>query len=401
MNIAVAGAGYVGLSLAVLLAQNEEVKIFTTTSEKADLINAKVSPIKDNDISIFFITKKLKIKATNNISEAYKNAEYIVIATPTDYDKEAERFDTSSIEDVIEKAASVNPAAVFVIKSTVPIRYTESLIKKYNCKIMFSPEFLREGRALHDNLYPERIIIGVDKNEEMMCRAAEKFAAMLKKGAVKGNIPVLLTGTAEAEAIKLFANTYLAMRVAFFNELDTYAEIHNMDSKDIIDGVCMDTRIGQYYNNPSFGYGGYCLPKDTKQIAAEYNETPNDIIKAVVRSNDTRKKHIAACILKAAEKQENESNKCVIGIYHIAMKKDSDNHRESSIIDIIDILRKSSATILIYDHDIGMEEFLGIRVTDDLEKFKTESTIIVANRSDDELTDVNEKVYTRDVYVRD
>jgi len=388
LKITVVGAGYVGLSLAVLLAQNNEVKILDVVKEKVDLINNKKSPIADKDIQYFLLNKELNLTATIDIYEAYKDVEYIIIATPTDYDPDLNYFDTSSIENVISNLLPINPNAVIVIKSTIPIGYTKQLKEKYNTtNIIFSPEFLREDKALHDNLYPSRIIVG-----EQSARA-KKFASLLLDAAEKKDVPVLFTDSTEAEAIKLFANTYLAMRVAFFNELDTFAELHGLNTKQIIDGVCLDPRIGDYYNNPSFGYGGYCLPKDTKQLFANYKGIPNNIIKAIIDANETRKDHIANMILKRNPK--------VVGIYRLTMKKGSDNFRYSAIQGVIDRLKDRGIQIIIYEPILKEDSFLDYQVVRDLSKFKRMSDVVVANRIDDALKDIRDKIYTRDLYSRD
>ncbi len=388
MKIAVAGTGYVGLSLATLLSVNNEVVALDVIPEKVDMINNRISPIKDEYIEKYFKEKELNLKATLDYKEAFKDAEFVIISTPTNYDDEKNFFDTSSVEDIIVKVRDMGLNTTMVVKSTIPVGFIENMKKKYNIdNIMFSPEFLREGHALYDNLYPSRIIVG-EKSER-----AEKFANLLKESALKEDIEVRFMNPTEAEAVKLFANTYLALRVSYFNELDTYAELKGLNTKDIIDGVCLDPRIGDHYNNPSFGYGGYCLPKDTKQLLANYNHVPQNLIWAIVESNNTRKQHITDMILKRKPK--------VVGIYRLTMKTNSDNFRASAIQSIIENLKAKNVEIIIYEPTINVEKFADCRLVNDFYDFKELSDVIVANRIDENLKTVIDKVYTRDLYSRD
>ncbi len=394
MRITVAGVGYVGLAQAVLLAQHNDVVAVTTTPAKAEKINRGISPIVDKEISEY-LNMPISLTATTDAEGAYKNAELIIIATPTDYDPKLNIFNTRTVESVLKTAEKVNPNALVVIKSTVPVGYSESVIGKFGCKrLLFSPEFLREGKALYDNLHPSRIVVGLPKGGAATEADARLFAKLLTDGAKDENVPTLFTNATEAEAIKLFANTYLAVRVSYFNELDTYCELNGLDTKQIIDGVCLDPRIGTHYNNPSFGYGGYCLPKDTKQLVANYGNIPNKIISASVAANDERKDHIARMI-------ERKADGGTVGIYRLTMKANSDNFRESSIRGVISRLKSNGVDLVIYEPTLNASEFEGTEVISDIEDFKRRADVIVANRADDKLDDVKDKLYTRDLYCRD
>ena len=400
MKITISGIGYVGLANAILLAQHNEVTAFDIDSGKIESVNKRISPLEDKEVCEYLAQKELNLVATADERQAYEKEEYVIVATPTNYDTNKNYFDTSSVESVIEKVLELNKNCFIIIKSTIPVGFTQEQCKKHNTdRILFSPEFLREGRALYDNLYPSRIIVGMANKTPKAIAAAEKFVALLQEGAIKKDVAVLKIGATEAEAVKLFSNTYLALRVAYFNELDTYAEVHGLNTKEIIDGVGLDPRIGSHYNNPSFGYGGYCLPKDTKQLLANYKDVPENLIRAIVDSNRTRKDFITQQILEKAGYPEKKD--IVIGVYRLTMKSNSDNFRNSSIQGIIKRLKQENIKIIIYEPTLQEKEFYECQVINDLEDFKKNSTIVIANRINDDLADISKKLYTRDLYLKD
>lgn len=400
LKIAIAGIGYVGLSNAILLAQHNDVYAVDVVPEKVQMINQKISPIDDKEIKEYLANKELHLIATLDVDTTYKDADYVIICTPTNYDEEKNYFDTSSICQVITQVKTLNENAIIVIKSTIPVGFTRLMREKYNCNnIIFSPEFLREGKALYDNLYPGRIVVGYPQEDKELEKAAHQFAELLTQGAIRKDIPLLYIDVTEAEAIKLFANTYLAMRVSFFNELDTYAQVKGLNAKQIIDGMCMDERIGNYYNNPSFGYGGYCLPKDTKQLLADFQDVPNDIIKAIVNANRTRKAFVAERVLEMADFKHNKN--ALIGIYRLTMKAHSDNFRASAIQDVMRNIMHKGGEMIIYEPTLDADEFCGVKVEKDFKRFVKETSVIIANRMEKELECVQDKVYTRDIYGKD